>query len=99
MTYESLAQNIQEAKPYPISFEGAHFDLKNDIAPEKTKTSGTMLVRCRSCGKEFDTTFTVDDFAKLPLDQRESGTLHICPYCGVLSLYLIKDYFEDHSKK
>jgi DNA-directed RNA polymerase subunit RPC12/RpoP len=58
------------------------------------KSLEMMLVKCRSCGRNFDTTFTVQDFGMLPRDQKESGTLHLCPHCGTLSLYMIRDYFE-----
>lgn len=56
-----------------------------------------MLLKCKSCLNFFDSTFTTDEFALLPKDQNESGTLHLCPHCGQLSIYLLKDYTENGS--
>ena len=53
-----------------------------------------MVVTCKSCGKEFDSTFSVEDFAALSKEQHEAGTLHLCPFCGNLSIYEMKDYHE-----
>lgn len=57
-----------------------------------------MLLKCKSCLNFFDSTFTIDEFALLPKDQNESGTLHLCPHCGQLSIYLLKDYTENGSR-
>ncbi len=56
-----------------------------------------MLVKCAKCNKLFDSSFTVDDFLSLSEQQLESGTLHICVYCGHLGLYRVKDYVEADS--
>ena len=59
-----------------------------------TTNEPKMVVTCKACGKEFDSTFTLDDFAALSKEQFEAGTLHLCPFCGNLSLYEMKDYHE-----
>ncbi len=57
-----------------------------------------MEITCKSCGKSFDTTFTIDDLVSLPRDQYEAGTLHLCPYCGKLLMYHSEDYREHMSE-
>ncbi len=95
MSNESSTQNTEKIKPYAVAAHGVHFDLSSCSSSPGIKVgSPAMLVKCRACGREFDSTFTVDDFAKLRLDQKESGTLHLCPHCGTLGLYVIRDYFE-----
>jgi DNA-directed RNA polymerase subunit RPC12/RpoP len=54
-----------------------------------------MMAKCAKCGRLFDSSFTVDDFQRLSVEQMESGTLHMCVYCGHVGLYLIRDYVED----
>ncbi|MGI0090553.1 MAG: hypothetical protein ACREBS_02480 [Nitrososphaerales archaeon] len=61
---------------------------------QKQKQAKRMSLTCKSCGKSFDSTFTEEEFALLPRDQNETGTLHLCPLCGNLSTYLLKDYRE-----
>ena len=90
----SPGPNKIQVESYPISIE-----LKSPIAvgeTSKEEMKELMKVKCRTCRKIFDTTFTVEDFESLPRDQIQSGTLHLCPYCGDLSLYMLKDYFENH---
>jgi len=58
------------------------------------KPDPKMVLTCKSCKEEFDSTFSVEDFATLPKEQYESGTLHLCPSCGNLSIYELKDYHE-----
>ena len=53
-----------------------------------------MWLKCKSCGKVFNSTYTSEEFATIPKEQYEAGTLHLCPHCGSLSTYLLKDYFE-----
>lgn len=76
---------------YPIEIKRQQ--LPNET-PRDSSGKGEMLLKCKSCGKLFDSTFTTADFALLPKDQNESGTLHLCPHCGQLSIYLLKDYAE-----
>jgi len=59
----------------------------------KAKTAKMVLV-CKYCSSSFDSTFTVDEFSLISGQQLESGTLHICPHCGNLSIYLMTDYRE-----
>lgn len=96
MSHELIpTQNVEEIKPYTIvTAHSVQLDLSNNSSSAYKTHSSSMLVKCRACEREFDSTFTVDDFAKLPLDQKESGTLHLCPHCGTLGLYVIHDYFE-----
>ncbi|HKW05617.1 MAG TPA: hypothetical protein VJN71_09990 [Nitrososphaerales archaeon] len=62
----------------------------------KKGSSGSekMAIRCKRCSHEFDSTFTSEELAILSNDQNESGTLHLCPECGLLSIYLLRDYFQ-----
>ena len=60
-------------------------------SPKKEKK---MSVTCKNCNKDFDSTFSVDDFQALSKDQYEAGTLHLCPYCGSLTIYKLQDYHE-----
>ena len=76
---------------YPIEIK--RDQLPSEI-PKNPSGKGKMLLKCKSCGKLFDSAFTTGDFAFLPKDQNESGTLHLCPHCGQLSIYLLKDYAE-----
>ena len=83
-----LIPKAKNVEGYPINLEST--SLKQEEQKKKM-----MLVKCRSCAKSFDTTFTVQDFETLSRNQMESGTLHLCPQCGNLSLYVLKDYFEE----
>jgi hypothetical protein len=58
------------------------------------KSMNKMSLDCKSCGNSFDSTFTVEEYESLPTEQYEAGTLHICPHCGFLGTYLLKDYKE-----
>lgn len=83
--------------PHKIDAYDVSFNL-NGISKGADKTisqkNKAMKVNCRACGRSFETTFSVDDFERLSSDQSEAGTLHICPHCGDLGLYKMKDYFE-----
>ena len=85
----------QNIEAYPILF-GEH-KLESSEAPSQ-KHSKMMLLRCRYCDNLFDSTFAAEDFAFLSIQQNESGTVHLCPHCGHLSIYLLKDYLEDGDK-
>ncbi|MDA4112276.1 MAG: hypothetical protein OK439_07020 [Thaumarchaeota archaeon] len=61
---------------------------------EKQKVDPKMALACKSCHAEFDSTFSVEDFVTLSKEQYEAGTLHLCPFCGNLSIYELKDYHE-----
>jgi len=61
---------------------------------EQVDKPNIMTLDCHSCGRSFDSTFTSSEFSYLPKEQYETGTLHLCPHCGNLSMYLLKDYFE-----
>jgi len=65
----------------------------SDSDGSKAETA-KMVLACKSCSISFDSTFTVDEFSLVSEQQFESGTLHICPHCGNLSIYLMKDYRE-----
>ena len=77
------------AYPVVINAEKQSEQVLNQQEPEPK-----MVVSCKACGKEFDSTFSVDDFAGLSKEQHEAGTLHLCPFCGNLSIYELKDYHE-----
>ncbi len=63
------------------------------------KNMTKMSLNCKSCGESFDSTFTVAEYESLPTEQYEAGTLHICPHCGFLGTYLLKDYKEERKEK
>jgi hypothetical protein len=95
MNHESTTtQNTEKIKPYSLVTESARSGFIDDSPSVHDKKALSMIVSCRACGREFESTFTNEDFAKLPLIQKESGTLHICPHCGNLGLYAIRDYHE-----
>ena len=56
-----------------------------------------MILYCRTCGKAFDSTFAVNDFAALSSEQLKAGTIHLCPHCGELAIYQLSDYKEPKS--
>ncbi|MDG6995258.1 MAG: hypothetical protein JRN52_04980 [Nitrososphaerota archaeon] len=53
-----------------------------------------MILHCRTCSKPFDSTFAVNDFAALSAEQLKAGTIHLCPHCGELAIYQLRDYEE-----
>ena len=65
---------------------------------EKTTMEKKMILTCKACQKEFNSTFSVDDFATLSRDQLKEGTLHLCPFCGDLAIYSLNDYHESESR-
>ncbi len=73
----------------------ASVEEPNEIA--EVEKEHRMSLKCKSCGRFFDSTFTVEEFASLPTDQTEVGTLHLCPSCGALAIYHLKDYVEPSS--
>jgi DNA-directed RNA polymerase subunit RPC12/RpoP len=64
------------------------------VSKKDLSGSERMAIRCKRCSHEFDSTFTAEELAILSNDQNESGTLHLCPECGQLSIYLLRDYFQ-----
>lgn len=95
MSFEPTGEtsnNLRKVEAYKVSVnEGDISQVSGNTINQKKKT---MMVNCRACGKSFDTTFAVEDFERLSVDQSEAGTLHICAHCGDLGLYRMKDYFE-----
>lgn len=85
-----IHQTSRHAKAYTI--QTVTENTQNHV--KEIKDQGKMRLECHSCGKSFDSTFTVEDFGSLPLEQYEAGTLHLCPYCGDLGIYQLKDYKE-----
>ena len=89
------AATTSESLAYPLSYDTSNPDVTMSQG-KKDAGSGSderkMSLKCKSCGEEFDSTFTVDDFSLLSNNQLDSGTLHICPDCGSLSIYELKDY-------
>ncbi len=84
----------QDTEAYPIQMEPKLNRRHPDIDDQRAEK---MLLKCRSCKKVFDSTFTREEFSSLSIDQNESGTLHLCPHCGNLAIYLLKDYFENEN--
>jgi len=83
------------ATPYSVDYalNAISHDDKSDMENLMDKRK-KMVLRCKSCGKEFDSTFSVEEFSMISEEQRDAGTLHLCPSCGNLSIYELKDYFE-----
>ncbi len=54
-----------------------------------------LMVKCNKCGSLFDSMFTDNDIEKLPRDQLDVGTFHLCPYCGYLGVYHLKNYLVE----
>jgi hypothetical protein len=84
-----------ESLAYPLNYSVSNRD------PEATKKvmdghkkDRKMILMCKACGANFDSTFSVEEFSLLAEDQNRSGTLHLCPNCGNLSIYELKDYQE-----
>ncbi len=97
--YQMGFESIGEMSNNPHKIEAYYIPVDlSGISKEADKTinrkNKAMMVNCRACGRSFETTFSVDDFERLSSDQSEAGTLHICPHCGDLGLYKMKDYFE-----
>jgi hypothetical protein len=93
------SQIVSKLTPYSIVIENTASDPEEmgNGAKMKEKQSNKMVLKCKSCGSYFDSTFSVEEFSSLPPDQNESGTLHLCPQCGNLSIYELKDYKEPQS--
>ena len=96
VSVEASGSNVDEEKmgpkknswDDPISRSEDHSDLKSQGAQKM------MALACHACGRPFNSTFTVSEFSNLSTAQYESGTLHLCPHCGEVSMYMLKDYFE-----
>jgi len=79
-------ENESIAVAYPVTLAS-----RDEIPLKETKK---MVLKCKSCGQEFDSTFSTEEFSMLSKEQYEAGTLHLCPTCGNLSIYVLKDYEE-----
>ena len=85
----------QNIEAYPIPFDEQKLASSDSPSQKHTKM---MLLKCRYCHNLFDSTFSTEDFAYVSTQQNEAGTVHLCPHCGQLSIYLLKDYLEDADK-
>ncbi len=84
---------LNESMAYELNYSALHG--KSDSAPDLTDFNDRkMALKCKACGLDFDSTFSVEEFSLLSEDQNRSGTLHLCPHCGNLSIYELKDYRE-----
>ncbi len=95
------AQNANlnnEASNQPVAYDLNYSNLNRGTQATSELPSSQnekkMVLKCKSCGENFDSTFSVEEFSLLPEDQNGSGTLHLCPQCGNLSIYELKDYRE-----
>jgi predicted RNA-binding Zn-ribbon protein involved in translation (DUF1610 family) len=84
--------NPNETLAYPLNYPATSQVTEN--AADDSKLSKKMILKCKSCGASFDSTFSSEEFSMLSQDQNRSGTLHLCPNCGNLSIYELKDYQE-----
>ena len=84
-----------ESLAYPLNYSVSNRDSE---AIKKVMNDGKkdrkLILKCKSCRTNFDSTFSVEEFSLLTEDQNRSGTLHLCPNCGNLSIYELKDYQE-----
>jgi DNA-directed RNA polymerase subunit RPC12/RpoP len=83
-------EKSSESLAYPLSYKKSN---KGAVLTDRT-TNQRMVLKCKSCGSEFDSTFSVEEFSLLSKEQYEAGTLHLCPHCGNLSIYELKDYHD-----
>jgi predicted RNA-binding Zn-ribbon protein involved in translation (DUF1610 family) len=83
---EGTLENEPIVVAYPVTL------TSKDVIP--LKETEKMVLRCKSCGHKFDSTFSIEEFSMLSKEQYEAGTLHLCPSCGSLSIYVLKDYEE-----
>jgi hypothetical protein len=92
----SDTSGTDESIAYPLAFSPKVLQVEEARNEKTTKTNETkkMELKCKACGKAFDSTFSVEEFSLLPRQQYEAGTLHLCPACGNLSIYELKDYQE-----
>ena len=96
-TLDELATIPSDRKIEAYQIEIRPLQLNNGKSKSDQREKRSMLLKCKSCTKLFDSTFTEEEFAFLPKDQNESGTLHLCPHCGQLAIYLLEDYIGDES--
>jgi len=83
---EPTLENESIELAYPVTLAS-----RSEISVKETKK---MSLKCKSCGQVFDSTFSLEEFSMLSKEQYEAGTLHLCPTCGNLSIYVLKDYEE-----
>ncbi len=86
MNLERTFENEPIAVAYPVTL------ISKDVTP--LKETKKMVLKCKSCGQDFDSTYSIEEFSMLSKEQYEAGTLHLCPSCGNLSIYVLKDYGE-----
>jgi len=89
------SENVNSA--YALNYRSlAESKLVENKGKDDLNSTGTRKVAlsCKSCKGEFDSTFSVEEFSALPHDQFGTGTLHLCPHCGNLSIYMLTDYHE-----
>lgn len=93
--HEDQPNNSPEVAGYSLNYRKTVSLVKlSGESSLLSKGARKMILRCKSCGRKFDSTFSVDEFSSLPSGQFEAGTLHLCPDCGNLSIYELKDYQE-----
>lgn len=85
------AHSLTEPSAYELNYG---FDSNEMVSHKMTTAKKKMILKCKSCNEEFDSTFSVEEFSSLPEDQHQTGTLHLCPHCGNLSIYGLSDYKE-----
>lgn len=80
---------------YPLIYRSVDPETgmkKRDQSPSEKDRK--MVLKCKACRADFDSTFSIEEFSMLSRKQYEAGTLHLCPNCGNLSIYELKDYRE-----
>jgi DNA-directed RNA polymerase subunit RPC12/RpoP len=96
-TSNAAAQSsTEENLAYPLNYSTANNGTETGkIDPTMTEPDQKkMVLKCKACGNDFQSTFSVREFSMLSQEQYEAGTLHLCPDCGNLSIYKMKDYRE-----
>jgi predicted RNA-binding Zn-ribbon protein involved in translation (DUF1610 family) len=88
----STDANLAYPLNYPITSHENETGKMDSVMTEPEQKK--MVLKCKACGNDFQSTFSVREFSMLSQEQFEAGTLHLCPDCGNLSIYKMKDYRE-----
>ena len=88
---ELKGERVQEEETIELDYGGF---ATGSMVPSESEIK--MALTCKNCKREFNSTFSIDDFACLSEDQHEAGTLHLCPFCGTLTIYQMTDYHESN---
>ena len=94
---DAITESIENVSVGKSMINTASTELDEEI--REKAMNHKMTLKCKSCLKYFDSTFSVEEFSLLPKDQNTAGTLHLCPHCGNLSIYKLEDYEEPSTRE